>query len=148
MDKPPVEPENYLHGVKVVDIGDLRVARGRTRRPRSSCKHKRLNYDPTERRVWCEDCEQEVEPFDAFIGLVDNFAEANRRLERRADEIKEAEQFTLRRRATKALDKVWRGKMLPVCVNCGEGMLPEDYTSIGMQVCREIGEAQKRRRKK
>ena len=29
----PIEPMDYLHGVKVVDIGDLRVARGETRGP-------------------------------------------------------------------------------------------------------------------
>ena len=89
MDKPPVEPLSYLGGVKVVDIGELRVARGRTRRPFSLCLHKHLTYDNTERRVWCEDCEQEIDPYDAFEKLVEHFNDATMNLERREREISE-----------------------------------------------------------
>lgn len=34
MSDAPIEPHEYLYGVKVVQIEDLRVARGLTRRPR------------------------------------------------------------------------------------------------------------------
>jgi len=146
VDKPPVSEEDYRYGVKVVSIGDLRVARGKTRRPVSTCKHKSVVYDQTERRVYCKDCEQEIDPFDAFMNAVEYFDDANKRLQRRADEIKEVENFTLRRRASKAMDQAWRRKnMVPCCVNCGKGMLPEDYVTVGSQVCREWAEAAKKR---
>lgn len=138
MNKPPIHPENYISGVKVVDIGDLRVARGKTRRPKSKCVHKHLVYDPIERRVWCEDCEEEIDPFDAFEGIVKSYDRALKILSQREAAVKEAEQFNIRRRATKALDQVWRGKMLPCCVNCGTGMLPEDYVNIEGTVGREF----------
>lgn len=41
----PIEPQDYLYGTKVVQIEDLRVARGMTRRPVSSCRHRKLVYD-------------------------------------------------------------------------------------------------------
>lgn len=62
----PIEDQNYLSGLTVIDIGDIRVSRGMTRRPVSSCGHRRMAYDPKERRIWCKDCEKDVDPFDAF----------------------------------------------------------------------------------
>lgn len=76
----PIEPQDYIYGVKVVQIEDLRVARGLTRRPLSSCAHKKLVYDHNERRIWCSDYETEVEAFDAFEGLVSRLSAANGRL--------------------------------------------------------------------
>jgi hypothetical protein len=82
MSKAPIEPQEYLYGVKVVQIEDLRVARGLTRRPFSSCRHKSLTYDDKERRIWCRDCETEVEAFDAFVGLVEVFSAGKAQLDR------------------------------------------------------------------
>jgi hypothetical protein len=62
----PIEPLDYLYGVKVVDIGDARVKRGKSRRPIGTCPHKSMHYDQEERRVWCADCEATLEAFDAF----------------------------------------------------------------------------------
>lgn len=67
----PIEPHDYLYGVKVVDIGDIRAARGMTRRPVSTCNHRRQVFDDKERRIWCSDCESELEPFDAYMRLVE-----------------------------------------------------------------------------
>ena len=41
-----------MGGVKVVDIGDVRIARGLTRREFSTCPHKHMVYDQNERRIW------------------------------------------------------------------------------------------------
>lgn len=51
MSNAPIEPHEYLYGVKVVQIEDLRVARGLTRRPVSSCRHRKMVYDDKERRI-------------------------------------------------------------------------------------------------
>ena len=109
---PPIEPQDYLYGVKVVDIGDIRIARGLSRRPHASCPHHHLVYDQKERRVWCSDCERDVEAFDAYMLLVQNFATAYERIERLHTEAHEASKFSLVSRAAKAIDKQWRRKKM------------------------------------
>ena len=127
MSDAPIEPREYLYGVKVVQIEDLRVARGMTRRPASSCRHKKLVYDEKERRVWCSDCEAEVEPFDAFVGIVEVFSGGMSQLKRRQNELAEAEKLQMRSRAAKVMDEAWRStKMAPLCPHCNTAILPED----------------------
>lgn len=127
MSEAPIEPQEYLYGVKVVQIEDLRVARGMTRRPASSCGHKKLVYDHKERRVWCSDCKAEVDPFDAFIGLVERFSAAESSITRRRRELDEAEKFQIRSRAAKVMDEAWRStKMAPLCPHCNAAILPGD----------------------
>lgn len=145
--QPPIEPLEYLSGVKVVDIGDLRVARGMSRRPHSACKHRQLHYDTAERRVWCADCETDVEAFDAFKLLVEYFDQATKKLERRAQEIKGAEEHSLIALAAKEIDKAWRSrKMVPACPHCKHGLFPEDFKNgVAASLGREYAEAQRRR---
>lgn len=146
MSDAPVEPQDYRHGVKVVDIGDLRVARGLTRRPHSTCRHRNLIYDTQERRVWCDDCQSEVEPFDAFVGLVEFFDSARKKLEHREQKLEEAEQAAARSLAVKALDKVWRSRtMAPLCPHCKEALLPEDMTRGLASASREFVRARRRK---
>ncbi|MBD8556314.1 hypothetical protein IFT84_17540 [Rhizobium sp. CFBP 8762] len=129
MSNEPINEEAYLHGTTVVDIGDLRVARGLTRRPVSSCHHLRMNYDPRERRVWCKDCEQDVDPFDAFKGLVEHIGSARKSMEKRIQELREAETFQCRSVAAKNLDKAWRSRnRVPACPHCHQGLFPEDFS--------------------
>lgn len=134
---PPIEEMPYRFGLNVIDIGDLRVSRGQTRRPRSACKHRRLTYDPSERRIWCRDCERDIDGFDAFQIIAEQshaFYEQNMRRARKLDE---AEQFQARSLAVKALDRIWRSrKMAPCCPHCRKGLLPEDVknlSSVGVE---------------
>ena len=80
---PPIEEPGFIGGVKVVNIGDVRVARGLTRRSSSSCPHKNMVYDQNERRIWCQDCERDVEPFDAFRNTMEQYSKAYDHLMRR-----------------------------------------------------------------
>lgn len=148
MANPPIEPQDFLGGVTVVDIGDLRVARGLTRRPVSSCKHARLHYDKQERRIWCRDCEQDVEAFDAFELLVAQYHRAYQDMVKRQKELDEAERFQTRSLATKALDEVWRRrKYVPACPSCRSGLFPEDFANgVGTVLGRDYAEALRRRR--
>lgn len=130
MSDAPIEPKDYLSGVKVVQIEDLRVARGLTRRPLSSCRHQHMVYDNRERRVWCSDCESEVEPFDAFMGLVERMDDHIKRLKRREQAVKDAEAHVLRSRASKVMDEAWRKtSMAPLCPHCMAAILPEDVVT-------------------
>jgi hypothetical protein len=145
---PPIEPLNFLGGVTVVDIGDIRVARGMSRRPASSCRHQQLRYSDVERRIWCADCEQNIEAFDAFELLVGQFSEASSRLRRKAKELAAAEAHQLRSLAARHLDLAWqKRRMVPACPCCGQGLFPEDFKDgIAASLGREYAEAQRRRR--
>lgn len=126
----PIIPMEFTSGATVVDIGDIRVSRGLTRRPASSCAHRKLHYDNRERRVWCPDCEKEVDPFDAFMVLVGAYDEAERKHKEREQKLREAEAEKLISLAAKEIDRVWRKRdQVPACPCCGEGILPEDFKS-------------------
>ena len=139
---PPIEPLDYIGGVKVVDIGDLRVARGKTRRPFSVCRHRQLRYDTAERRIWCADCETDVESFDAFVSLVEQFNKAVNDIKDRQEKLTSAEEFKARTLAGKALDIAWRSRnMVPACPHCGNGLFPEDFKAGFGMVGRDFAKA-------
>lgn len=146
MKKAPVIEQEYLRST-VVDIGDIRVARGETRRHAGMCNHLNQVFDKDERRVWCTDCESEVEPFDAYLKLVENMTGTVEKLKRREQALKEAEAFQARSRAVKALDRVWRSKdMTPVCPCCDKGLLPEDFANgVQSQMDRNLARKMRQR---
>jgi len=130
---PPIEPQEYLGGVTVVDFGDLRVARGLTRRPARICRHGGMRYDPRERRIWCPECETDVEPFDAFMALVEQFDVAQKRAKRMLAEAKEAQSHALISIAAKQMDQHFRRRnMVPACPHCSAGIWPEDVKRMGL----------------
>ncbi|MDW5376795.1 hypothetical protein R6258_07660 [Halomonas sp. HP20-15] len=148
MSDKPIEPRDYTLGLKVVDIGDIRVARGETRRPRTTCRHRHMVYDQKERRVWCEDCESEVEAFDALMLIAEQMDGHIKRLQRREREVSESEQFAARMRATKELDRVWRTRnMTPTCPHCVTPLLPEDFANGCTSTSREFARAARQKRK-
>lgn len=142
---PPIVPQEFVGGVTIIDFGDLRVARGLTRRPVRTCRHHGLRYDPNERRVWCADCETDVEPFDAFVLLVEHFDGAQKRARRMLAEANEAQSFRLRSIAAKTIDGHWRRKnMVPTCPHCRVGIWPEDVKRMGL-VGKEFDTARRER---
>lgn len=146
---PPIEEMPFVSGMTVVDFGDVRVARGLSRRPFSGCKHKRLRYDTRERRIWCADCERDIEGFEAFALLAERAHEVDTRLKAWAEEVKAAEAFQLRSRAAKKIDEVWRGRSLvPCCPHCNRGLLPEHFAngitnSVGYEFAKRQNEKAK-----
>lgn len=127
MANPPIEEQAYVAGVTVVHIEDLRIARGLSRRPASVCPHISLVYDPKERRIWCKDCETDVEAFDAFRMVAERSHAHLAKLREREVRVKEAESFQVRARAAKIMDEAWRSRtMVPNCPHCRKGIFPED----------------------
>lgn len=142
---PPIKEQEYLSGPKVVDIGDIRVARGLSRRPVSMCRHQHLVYDVNERRIWCKDCETDVEAFDAFQIIVGQWHRAHDKLDRQRQEIDQAKQANLVRIAAKRMDEQWRRKRsVPACPHCGCGLMPEDTEHMS-RVSKEIEVARRAR---
>jgi Zn finger protein HypA/HybF involved in hydrogenase expression len=106
-----------------------------------------LVYDETERRIWCSDCETEVEPFDAFMQLVGVFSSAKSKIDRRMQELAEAEKFAMRSRAAKRMDEYWRSQtMAPLCPHCNGAILPEDVVSGLAQTSKSIEIAARKRK--
>ena len=141
---PPIVPQEWIGGIKVVDIGDARVARGLSRRPFSGCHHNSLIYDGCERRIWCPDCKSTIDPFDAFLSLVGQFDRAQRKAEQKAKELADAKSHNLVRIAAKQMDDQWRRKRtVPTCPHCRKGLMPEDAARMG-RMSREIEIARRR----
>jgi len=138
----PIEEQEWRGGVTVVHIEDLRIARGLTRRPKSSCAHLQLVYDPRERRVWCKDCESEVDPFDAFEAMATRLHEHAENVRAREARLREAEEHALVSVASKEMDKAWRSRnMVPACPHCYNGLFPEDFKMSPAMLSKEYAKA-------
>lgn len=146
-DDTPIDASSFVYGLKIADIGDARVKRGKSRRPFATCRHMHLTYDDQERRVWCDDCEKEVLGFDAFKVLVGQYVSAWESIERRLNQVKAAEKHALTSRAAKVIDVEWRKlKTAPTCPHCGDAILPEDVVGgLGM-VSKELVRAKRARK--
>lgn len=147
-DEPIVEQE-YISGLTVVDIGDLRVSRGMTRRPASVCRHNRVTYDTSERRIWCRDCEKDVDPFDAFKNLSENYNRVYSSIQKERKELDEIGQFKIISIAAKTIDKAWRShSMVPACPACGNGLFPEDFKTRPAMLGKDYARARRGKIKK
>jgi ribosomal protein S27E len=120
-----IEPHE---GGTVIRLGPARLSSGRRNRPWPSCRHLDVTYDQVERRIWCDECQTEVEPFDMLMSMVNFYNDENLKLERRQKELKEAEAHSLHLIAAKNIETAWRSHtMVPCCPSCGDGLLPEDF---------------------
>jgi hypothetical protein len=109
----------------IINIGEIRVKRIIKE---GLCPHKQLVYDYRNEYIQCEDCGLPVQPFQAFMMLVNHFDSAISRLEHRRKELSELEAASNRNllKAVKEIDRIWRRKMLPCCPHCGRGIAIED----------------------
>lgn len=139
---PPIEEQEFRSGLNVIDFGDVRVSRGLTRREFSSCPHRSLTYDPRERRIWCRDCERNIDGYDAFVILAERSHAVRDGLDRRERAVREAESFAVRSIAAKTLDEAWRSRtMVPACPHCGHGLFPEHFRKIGTSLGKDYARA-------
>lgn len=142
-----IEPQNYINGVNVVDIGEARISRGESKRPYRACRHLNVTYDKDERRVYCHECESTVDAFDVLLGIVEFYSGMNEKIQRRVDQLKEAESFQARSRAVKVMDEVWRSQSrAPMCPHCSEAILPEDVASGVNSTGKKMAQAKRKRK--
>lgn len=137
-------------GDAVIDLAGFRLTRGRsTRSILDRCKHRHLIYAQTDRRIRCEDCQRDLDPFDALMALVGGLDEMVSEAKRRLREATEARKQALVSRAAKAVDEVWRGRnMAPCCPHCSRGLLPEDFAGGASSAVSREYEAARRAREK
>lgn len=138
-DDTPIIPGDYIRGVNVIDIGEMRISRGYTRRSPMCCLHHDIAYDQAERRIWCRDCEKGIDPFDFLQTLIEAHNRTLNRLKERERAVTEAESFSARMRATRAMDAVWRKRTrVPICPHCHHGIHPEDVANGVGQMDKEL----------
>lgn len=145
----PITPTDFVGGVTVIDFGDMRVARGLPRRPHRCCEHRSVVYSTTERRIWCKNCEKDIEPFDAFELIIKQYDSATKQATRLLNEAREAQENTLISIASKKVDAAWRKrKMLPLSPCCGAVMFPENYKSGFSYVSKDLAYAKREKEKR
>lgn len=130
-DNAPIEPQDYLYGIKVVELDNIRIARGKTKRPYEKCNHLHMVIDDNERRVFCEDCQMAITAFDGLMALFKNWGKIVDSLNRRSDDVKAAEKYSIIRIATKNIDaEFMKQDTVPCCPHCNEGLIPDDFVKI------------------
>ncbi len=115
----PLEPLESA-GMFVADVVDfagykIRAGRRTTAGHGPKCGHKSLLYSGDERRVWCDDCKQPIDAFDALMVITHGFQEivaAARSDRHKAAEAKQAVSFAAERRGYRGMGKK-DGAMLP-----------------------------------
>jgi hypothetical protein len=139
-DKTLIAPEcSTPHSAPVIDLDGMRVRYGRRARPEERCNHLNLIYCPSERYVWCQDCEEVVDGFDAFVVLARFHHGMVAESERRLEIARQAEAAVLVRRAAKDVDRAWGHNLAPQCPHCRGALLPEDLLNASV-VSRELEE--------
>ena len=139
----PIKPrvDAKPHVAEVIDLDGVRIQWGLPEtRYNERCGHTSLVYSQEERRVWCEDCNRTIENFEAFMVFVHNFQRIEQAASYKMAKADAAMKATIHRRATKAIDKAWSGRVGAIsCPHCKGGLLPEDYADgIPSWTSREI----------
>lgn len=133
----PIKPPKFIAHGNVIDLAGFKTQLVVTKRT-DECSHTRTGYSRTERKVWCKDCNTELDSFDVFLRLVDHYARATARLESEKERFQEQRNKALRSIAAKSFDDIYRSrKYVPACPHCKEALLPEDVANGLAMVCRE-----------
>ena len=122
----PIPLEN-----NIIQLGEYIFKEGRRRnrfKNGEDCPHKTITYCSESKRVWCVDCESTLDTFDCFERLLNQWDQNIHIINKRFEKVKAAEEHTLRSRAAKALDDIYRRrKMVPACPHCKRGLLADDW---------------------
>ncbi len=109
----------------IIQIDSLKLQRVH----KKPCLHINMSYDPLNEYVGCTDCGIQLQPFKAFMLLVEGYGRAIRDLDARRRRLLELEEYSdlSLLKATRKVDKAWRRKnMLPTCPHCNQAIAPED----------------------
>lgn len=126
---PPLEvlPDSGMYVGTVIDLDQVRIRLGRTPWKAKACEHGTMIYCPSERRIWCEECERTIDSFDAFYKLTGHLQKMLSEAAAKLARANEALRSAARLRATKTLDRLWAKKMVPCCPHCRAGLLADDF---------------------
>ena len=145
---PPEGSRLSVVAPNIIDLAGIRVQWGLPATKRQDrCDHNGLLYSEEERRVWCGKCNRTVENFEAFMVFVRHFREIESAARVKMRKAEEAMRSSVRRRATKELDRLWAGEGRAVsCPHCKNGLLPEDFANGVGWSAREYELARRKRK--
>ena len=95
------------------------------------CAHERVEVDPRNREVTCRDCGKMVDPFDSLVTFARQGSDVKRSYTALLEEVQRLKAWKPFLTAIKTLEKIWRGKMLPMCPHCGVGISAESLANSG-----------------
>jgi len=101
-------------------------------RCKAQCVHQRFTIDRHHGSVHCVDCGDAVSAFHALTLVAQHDSALHQSWKARRKEMEEIKAYQPWLRAVKALEKIWRGRMLPMCPHCGRGVRAE---ALGERGC-------------
>lgn len=114
------------------DAGNvLEFRTGMNRKCKSNCLHQRFVIDETHGSVECADCGETVSAFHALVRVARKDSLFRRHMVAQRQKLEEMKAYKPWLRAVKALEKIWRGKMLPMCPHCKRGITAEALEATG-----------------
>lgn len=134
---------------KIFQIDDYRYSKTNSKWERGKCPHKQLVLDDHGQTVECGDCGKELGAYWALSKMVHKWADWQRQLQARADEVKEMEGAVVVLKAAKSVETAWRRrKTVPCCPHCKAAILPEDGFGDRLLTVSKDLERQRRKRLK
>lgn len=113
---------------KIVGLDQIRINRGLEKL--CKCKKRKYVIDSTNRRITCNGCGAEVDPYEAMLDLAGRYEEYNQQVERLLEQRKMIAQYKPHLVVIKKLEKQYRGKqMIPNCPRCSEPFYLEELVS-------------------
>lgn len=113
----------------IIKFADLKIKAGKL----SDCAHLNLILDKHQGFIQCEDCDLFIDPFNAFLILINKWDAFRKTLDRKHDHLdqkRETLEKEIHTLAALNLEKEWQLKtMLPACPSCQRGLLPSDFQS-------------------
>lgn len=110
----------------VIDIGEYKFTQKHKSWTDESCKHKHMTLDENGDFVTCDDCKIQLSAWYVLNHVLQDLDEWRSKLMRQAQVNQEANEKTFHLKVTQNLERVWRGKLVPACPHCGEGILLQD----------------------
>lgn len=98
---------------------------------RKFCRHAWV-IDEKSRSIACSKCHREGTAWDVLLELSGHERIYEQRIAALRDEINELKAWSPRLRATRALERIWRGSMVPRCPSCGVGIDALDMIKPGL----------------
>jgi hypothetical protein len=120
-----------VHDGNGADRRILQFRSGDHPRCKPKCRHQRFLIDKRHGSVECADCGELVSAFHALLAVAGEETDYHSKLSSMRAEMREIASYAPRLRAVKALEKIWRGKMLPMCPHCKRGITAEALERTG-----------------
>lgn len=110
---------------KIVQLDQIRI--NRNLKKECNCSIKRYVVDTTNKRIFCQGCGTQVDPYDAMLDLANRHERINEDLQRLHEQRKQLLDYKPWLLTIRNLEKRYRGKKsLPCCPRCNKPFYLEE----------------------